>query len=124
MAVFEVDKEKIMIIFELKNNLKNTVNAVFEGRLTAAHLSSDVFVILEKLDALEVELIGEPMVQPVPTPAPPAPEVSAPATPPQEEQPSAPEVSAPAQPQEEQVPTQEAAPPAEEKAETPQSDQQ
>jgi len=81
MAIMEVDKDMMTEIFELKENVKKSVYAVMEGRLTAGHLASDVFVLLEKLDKLEVMLIGEPLVQEVPLPA----EESQ--TPPQEEQP-------------------------------------
>lgn len=65
MAIFEVDRDMMLKIFELKQSLKNAVNAVLEGRLTAAHLSSEVFSLIEKLEELEVMLIGEPLVQEV-----------------------------------------------------------
>lgn len=65
MAIFEVDRDIMLRIFELKQSLKNAVNAVLEGRLTAAHLSSEVFALIEKLEELEVMLIGEPLVQEV-----------------------------------------------------------
>ncbi len=65
MAIFEVDRDMMLQIFELKQSLKNAVNAVLEGRLTAAHLSSEVFALIEKLEELEVMLIGEPLVQEV-----------------------------------------------------------
>lgn len=65
MAIFEVDKDIMLQIFDLKQSLKNAVNAVLEGRLTAAHLSSEVFSLIEKLEQLEVMLIGEPVVQEV-----------------------------------------------------------
>jgi len=83
MAVFEVDKDIMLEIFDLKQSLKNAVNAVLEGRLTAAHLSSEVFSLIEKLEQLEVMLIGEPLVQEVP----PAQEVPTQEVPAQEVQP-------------------------------------
>ncbi len=84
MAIFEVDRDMMLQIFDLKQSLKNAVNAVLEGRLTAAHLSSEVFALIEKLEQLEVLLIGEPVVQEVP----PAQEVTtAQPTPTQETQP-------------------------------------
>jgi len=82
MAIFEVDKDAMMEIFESKESIKKSVFAVMENRLTAAHLVSDVYILLEMLDKLEVALIGEPIVQ-----APPA-EVQAPA--PEQSQESAP----------------------------------
>lgn len=67
MAIFEVERDIMLQIFDLKQSLKNAFNAVLEGRLTAAHLSSEVFALIEKLEQLEVMLIGEPLVQEVPT---------------------------------------------------------
>lgn len=81
MAIFEVERDIMLQIFELKQSLKNAVNAVLEGRLTAAHLSSEVFALIEKLEQLEVMLIGEPLVQEITptqeTPTQPAPAQSA-----------------------------------------------
>ncbi|MGQ9610993.1 MAG: hypothetical protein ACUVWN_16980 [bacterium] len=67
MAIFEVERDIMLQIFDLKQSLKSAFNAVLEGRLTAAHLSSEVFALIEKLEQLEVMLIGEPLVQEVPT---------------------------------------------------------
>lgn len=66
MAIFEVDKDKMMEIFDSKENVKKSVLAVMDNRLTAAHLSADVFALIELLEKIEVELIGEPLVQAVP----------------------------------------------------------
>jgi hypothetical protein len=66
MAILEVDKDKMMEIFESKENVKKSVYAVMDNRLTAAHLSADVFALIEMLDKLEIVLIGEPLVQEVP----------------------------------------------------------
>ena len=97
MAILEVDKDKMMEIFDAKVNVKKSVFAVLDNRLTAAHLATDVFVLLEMLDKLEIELIGEPLVQEIPpvveTPAP----VQEEQTPPQQ-----PEGTPEAQPQPEQ----------------------
>lgn len=101
MAVVEVDKDQMMELFELKQNVKNTVLAVMDNRLTAAHLSADVFALLELLDKLEVAVVGEPLVQEIPQAVEPqAPAQEEQASPPQPEQQ---QESAPAeQPQPEQ----------------------
>jgi len=96
MAVVEVDKDQIMELFELKQNVKNTVLAVMDNRLTAAHLATDVFGLLELLDKIEIEVVGEPLVEEVPQPEQPA---QQPEAQPQEEQ-------APPPPQPEQQPEQ------------------
>lgn len=73
MQIMEVGKDMITEIFDLKENVKKSVYAVMEGRLTAGHLIADLSVLLEKLDKLEVILIGEPLVEEVtPSPQPPA----------------------------------------------------
>ena len=75
MAIFEVDKDAMMEIFDSKENVKKSVYAVMDNRLTASHLASDVFILIEMLEKLEVALIGEPVVQEVPPieqPQPPA----------------------------------------------------
>ena len=112
MAILEVDKDTMMEIFESKENVKKSVFAVMDNRLTAAHLASDVFVLLEMLDKLEIVLIGEPLVQEVPPaqqPQVPAQPDQAPAqqpqAPTQPEQTPAQQPQAPAQP--EQTPVQE-----------------
>lgn len=66
MAVFEVDRDIMLQIFELKRSLKNSVNGVLSGVLTAAHLTADAIAILEKLDELEVALLNQRIVQNVP----------------------------------------------------------
>jgi len=75
MAIFEVDKDAMMKIFDSKENVKKSVFAVMDNRLTASHLASDVFILIEMLEKLEIVLIGEPVVQvvpPVEQPQPPA----------------------------------------------------
>lgn len=75
MAIFEVDKDAMMEIFDTKENVKKSVFAVMDNRLTASHLASDVFILIEMLEKLEIALIGEPVVQvvpPVEQPQPPA----------------------------------------------------
>jgi hypothetical protein len=69
MPNLEVDKDMMIEIFEIKEHVKKSVFAVMDNRLTAAHLASDVSALIEQLDKLEVLLIGEPLVQPVPPPA-------------------------------------------------------
>ncbi len=66
MATFVVDEDTMKEIFESKENVKKSVFAVMDNRLTAAHLASDVFALLELLDKLEILLIGEPLVQQIP----------------------------------------------------------
>ncbi|HGE70684.1 TPA: hypothetical protein ENX78_07610, partial [Candidatus Poribacteria bacterium] len=66
MANFVVDEDTMKEIFESKENVKKSVLAVMDNRLTAAHLASDVFMLIELLDKLEVLLIGEPLVQQIP----------------------------------------------------------
>lgn len=66
MAVFEVDRDTMLQIFELKRSLRNSVNGVLSGVLTAAHLTADAIAILEKLDELEVTLLNQRIVQTVP----------------------------------------------------------
>ena len=66
MAIFEVDKDAMMEIFDSKENVKKSVYAVMDNRLTASHLASDVFILIEMLEKLEIALIGEPVVQEVP----------------------------------------------------------
>jgi hypothetical protein len=66
MAILEIDKDLMLEIFSIKENVKKSVYAVMENRLTAAHLASDVFVLLERLDEIEVQVIGEPIVEPPP----------------------------------------------------------
>lgn len=75
MAIFEVDKDAMIEIFNTKENVKKSVFAVMDNRLTASHLASDVFILIEMLEKLEIALIGEPVVQvvpPVEQPQPPA----------------------------------------------------
>lgn len=69
MPNLEVDKDMMIEIFEIKENVKKSIFAVMDNRLTAAHLASDVSALIELLEKLEVLLIGEPLVQPVPPPA-------------------------------------------------------
>jgi len=102
MAVIEVDKDQMMELFELKHNVKNTVLAVMDNRLTAAHLSADVFALLELLDKLEIAVVGEPLVEEVPQPEQPA---QQPEAQPQEEQ-----ATPPSQPEQQPEQQQEAAP--------------
>ena len=105
MAILEVDKDTMIEIFESKENVKKSVFAVMENRLTAAHLASDVFVLLEMLDKLEVALIGEPLVQEVPPAPQPQVPTQQPQVPAQPEQAPTQQPQAPVQP--EQTPAQE-----------------
>jgi len=44
-------------IRELKENVRQSTNAVMENRLTANHLAADVYMLLEYLDKLEAMLL-------------------------------------------------------------------
>lgn len=107
MAVVEVDKDQMMELFELKQNVKNTVLAVMDNRLTAAHLSADVFALLELLDKLEVAVVGEPLVEEVPQPEQPA---QQPEAQPQEEAPTPPQPEQQPEQQQESASAEEAQP--------------
>ncbi|HGJ63810.1 TPA: hypothetical protein ENS27_00310 [bacterium] len=102
MAIFEVDRDKMMEIFNLKQNVKSSVLAVMDNRLTAAHLATDVYALIELLEKLEIELVGAPLVQEIPQPVEtPAQPEETPAQQPEQEQ--QPESQPQEQPQSEQA---------------------
>ncbi len=115
MAIVEVDKDAMEEIFDIKENVKKSIYAVMSNRLTAAHLASDVYVLLEKLDNLELELFGgtsipssSPSEQ---APAQEQPQVSAPAEQSQEPVPAEqPQESAPAEQSQEPAPAEQPQP--------------
>ena len=53
MPVVQVDYDLIGRIVGLKEIVKVSVDGSMEGRLTAGHLASDVYALLEVLDTLE-----------------------------------------------------------------------
>ena len=53
MLVSQIDYNLIADITEMKKAVQESVEAVMEDRLTAGHLASDVYRLLELLDKLE-----------------------------------------------------------------------
>ena len=53
MPAVQVDHDLIGQIVGLKETVKVSVDGAMEGRLTAGHLASDVYALLEVLDTLE-----------------------------------------------------------------------
>lgn len=53
MPAIEVDQDLMDEIVRLKEVVKGSVDAVMEGSLTAGHLASDVYALLDILDMLE-----------------------------------------------------------------------
>ena len=53
MLVSQIDYNLIADITEIKKAVQESVEAVMEDRLTAGHLASDVYRLLELLDKLE-----------------------------------------------------------------------
>jgi hypothetical protein len=95
MLVSQIDYNLIGDIVRAKEAVKESVDGVMEGALTAAHLASEVYVLLEHLDKLEVVWRGTPPTEEAP------PEQSAQEAPPPE-QPA--QEAAAEQPQPEQPP--------------------
>ena len=53
MLISQIDYNLIADIVKIKEVVKESVTAVMEERLTASHLASDVYTLLEQLDKLE-----------------------------------------------------------------------
>jgi hypothetical protein len=92
LLVSQIDYNLIADIVRLKEVVRESIDAVMEDRLTAGHLASDVYTLLDLLDKLEVTWRGAPPMEEVePARAPqveqPAQETS-PAAAPQPEQPA------------------------------------
>lgn len=66
MLVSQIDYNLIADIMRLKEVVKESVDAVMEGALTAAHLASDVYTLLDHLDKLEVTWRGTPPTEELP----------------------------------------------------------
>jgi len=60
MLVSQIDYNLVADIVQSKESVKKSVEAVMEGSLTASHLASDVYVLLEQLDKLEDIWRGTP----------------------------------------------------------------
>lgn len=136
MLVSKIDYNLINDIMRLKDTVKQSVDSVMEGALTATHLASDVYALLDELDKLEQSWRATPPTdeavqpgQPVQAPPPAAPvqevppaaaetpaeQAPSPAAPVQEAQPEADLLAEQAPlPAEETLPPAEEVPPAEE----------
>ena len=60
MLVSRIDYNLIADIVRLKEVVKESVDGVMEERLTASHLASDVYALLDQLDTLENMWRGTP----------------------------------------------------------------
>ena len=60
MLTSQIDYNIIADIVRLKESVKQSVEGVMDGSLTAAHLASEVYTLLEHLDKLEVIWRGTP----------------------------------------------------------------
>ncbi len=69
MLVSQIDYNLIADIVRLKETVKQSVDSVMEGALTAAHLASEVYILLDHLDKLEVVWRGTPPAEEMPPPA-------------------------------------------------------
>jgi len=131
MLTSQIDYNVIADIVRMKESVKQSVEGVMDGSLTAAHLASEVYTLLEQLDKLEVIWRGTPpseetapAAQPQqPAPEPPPVEQPVQEPPAQQPQPEQPVQETPPveQPQPEQ-PVQE--PPAKEQPQPEQSEQE
>lgn len=52
MPTIQVDQDLINEILRLKQLIKSSVDGVMDGSLTAGHLASDVYMLLDMLDRL------------------------------------------------------------------------
>lgn len=66
MLVSQIDYNLIADIIRLKETVQQSVEGVMEDRLTASHLASDVYMLLESLDKLEVVWRGTPPTEEAP----------------------------------------------------------
>jgi len=105
MLISKVDYNLLSDIMRLKDAVKQSVDSVMEGALTASHLASDVYALLDELEKLERQWRATPPAEEDLQAAPPAQEVAQPAAPPPAEQ----------EPPAQEAPPTEEAPPAEEK---------
>ena len=66
MLVSQIDYNLISDIIRLKEVVRESVEGVLENRLTASHLASDVYMLLDHLDKLEDMWRGTPPVEETP----------------------------------------------------------
>jgi len=85
MLVSKIDYNLLNDIMRFKDTVKQSVDSVMEGALTASHLASDVYALLDELDKLEQSWRATPPTeetaqpgQPVEAPPPAAPVQEAP----------------------------------------------
>ena len=88
MLVSKVDYNLLSDIMRLKDTVKQSVDSVMEGALTASHLASDVYTLLDELDKLEQSWRATPPTEEMAQPGQPA-EAPPPAAPVQEAPPVA-----------------------------------
>ena len=60
MLVSQIDYNLLSDVVELKETVKQSVDAVMDGKITASHLAIDVQTLLDLLDTLENEWKGAP----------------------------------------------------------------
>ena len=111
MLISKVDYNLLSDVMRLKDTVKQSVDGVMEGALTASHLASEVYALLDELDKLERQWRATPPTEEELQVAPPAEATQAAAAPPAEEKPPAEEAPA----AEQKPPAEETPPPAEEK---------
>jgi len=66
MPVVPIDQDLLNEILRIKQLIKGSVNGVMDGTLTAGHLASDVQILLDLLDSIQI-----PKVEAQAAPAPP-----------------------------------------------------
>ena len=124
MLISQIDYNLIADIVRLKEVVRGSIEAVMEEKLTASHLASDVYTLLDCLDKLENVWRGTPPMEEAAPPVGAQPQQPAQESPPAGAQPEQPAQEAPPveQPQPEQPAEQ--APPAEQSppAEQPQAE--
>jgi chemotaxis protein histidine kinase CheA len=133
MLISKVDYNLLSDVMRLKDAVKQSVDGVMEGALTASHLASDVYTLLNELDKLEQQWratppteeamqaapsaeAAQPAAAPAAEQAPPAAQETPPAeeAPPAEETPPAEEAPAEEAPEDTGEPTEEDVPPEDE----------
>lgn len=60
MLVSKIGYNMIANIVRFKEVVRGSVEAVMDGKITAAHLATDVYALLDLLDKLENEWKGTP----------------------------------------------------------------
>ena len=65
MLVSRIDYNLLSDVIKFKETVKQSVEAVMDGKITASHLATDVYALLDMLDILENEWRGTPPVDDV-----------------------------------------------------------